>query len=86
MTPEEIAEIGRQLRRTPTGYMRVYTRKYGRKAHLIREPDWSYPYPTSVCGIQGSSMWWRGTGSQREYERAAELHTCTRCLRRAEES
>lgn len=34
------------------------------------------------CG-RGPGLWddWLGTGSQAEYERAAELPTCTRCLK-----
>ncbi len=59
-------------------YTRLYTR-HGSVAHLA--PPWSAgPWPDTLCPVQ--PLWcdyWRGTGSQAEYDHAAELETCSRC-------
>ncbi len=66
-------------------YTRLYTRR-GQRAHL--SPPWSSsPLRTTLCPVQPA--WpdeWLGTGSQAEYELAAELETCSRCRRAFEES
>jgi hypothetical protein len=37
--------------------------------------------PVAFCGVEvAPSSEWRGTGSQAEYERAATLPRCSRCL------
>lgn len=55
----------------------------GTVAHLVR-PSWHpHVHPAAVCGLSGPrSWWWRGTGSQDEYERAEALPTCKTCERR----
>jgi hypothetical protein len=35
---------------------------------------------TAACGIAESATYWRGTGSQEEYERLASIPRCTRCI------
>jgi hypothetical protein len=63
---------------------RVYTRT-GAKAHLL--PPLTSPnagYPVALCGRQPEfSDSWRGTGTQAEHERAAELPLCSRCEQKA---
>lgn len=57
-------------------YARLYTR-YGTVAHL--SPPWGSKDET-LCPVR--PRWpgdWLGTGSQAEYELAAELETCSRC-------
>lgn len=67
----------------PQGWTRRYT-PGGLVAHLIWEPDWSrghpYVYVHAACGWSGVHEYWRGTGSQAEYDKAADLPECRRCL------
>jgi len=66
--------------------LKDYERRYtpgGKVAHLIWGPDWSRQeatYPHAACGWSGQTTYWRGTGNQDEYDRAAELPVCRRCL------
>lgn len=53
----------------------------GKVTHLIFAPDWAYPNPAALCGWSGQKEYWRGSGGQEEYETAASLPTCRRCLR-----
>lgn len=61
-----------------------YERRYtpgGQVAHLIWGPDWSnHDVPHAACGWSGWAMYWRGSGSQREYDKAAALPICRKCL------
>ena len=54
----------------------------GKSAHLIFEPEWDHvpggPV-TALCGCWGQQTYWRGSGTQDEYDIAAELPTCRRC-------
>lgn len=34
----------------------------------------------AACGIAESAYYWRGTGSQDEYEHLARIPRCTRCI------
>lgn len=54
----------------------------GKVAHALRPPIAG----AAACGVDGWSTEWLGTGSQDEYERAATLPRCLRCLRRIVES
>jgi hypothetical protein len=59
---------------------KAYTRLYARRgsvAHL--SPPWGHPGYV-LCGFEPQGDW-RGTGSQDEYELAAELAACSRCRR-----
>jgi hypothetical protein len=38
----------------------------------------------ALCGMSGGEWYWRGTGSQEEYERLAVLPRCARCVRAEE--
>lgn len=72
-------------RGTELPWTRVY-RRGGREAHLRREdgsgiiacvterPDPGGPQ------WNGTEDWWHGTGSQAEYDHAAEMPLCTRCF------
>lgn len=53
-------------------YVRLYTRR-GSVAHL--SPPWARGV---LCGFEPQGEW-RGTGSQAEYELAAEMETHSRC-------
>jgi hypothetical protein len=58
-------------------YVRLYTQR-GSVAHL--SPPWDASPRGVLCRFV--PMWpgeWLGTGSQAEYELAAELETCSRC-------
>jgi len=60
---------------------RVYTFT-GRRAHLLHVGDGANGHGRALCGF--SPAWhyeWHGTGSQAEYERAAELPTCKYCAK-----
>lgn len=60
-------------------YVRLYTRR-GTVAHL--SPPWDATPRGVLCGFVPS--WpgeWLGTGSQGEYELAADMETCSRCRR-----
>lgn len=63
-----------------TDRTRVYL-LYGKMAHLL--PLGESPnvgYPVALCRRQPALFaTWLGTGSQTEYERAAELPLCSRC-------
>jgi hypothetical protein len=61
-------------------FTRLYTRA-GKRAHLC--PPWSgSPLRDVLCGLEPwEDDGWLGTGSQREYDLAAELETCSRCRR-----
>lgn len=58
------------------GYTRLYTRR-GTVAHL--SPDWRGTKSTLCPALPSWPGDWLGTGSQGEYELAAELPTCKRC-------
>jgi hypothetical protein len=66
-------------------YERVYT-PVGKVAHLISVNDWanhSIPH-TAGCGWWAwGKEYWRGTGSQDEYEKAKSLPVCRRCSQAA---
>lgn len=34
----------------------------------------------AACGLSASASYWRGTGSQDEYERLAAIPRCLRCM------
>lgn len=62
---------------------RVYVRT-GQLAHLLAFGASPSGREEALCRRQpcaGTS--WLGTGSQREYERAAQLRTCPRCAEKA---
>lgn len=64
--------------------MKDLERRYtpgGSVTHLIFGPDWEYPYPAALCGWSGPKTYWRGTGSQEEYDTADSLPLCRRCQR-----
>lgn len=62
-----------------------YLAPAGRRVHALRIDQWTGTghLATAQCGI---GVWrselWHGTGSQIEYERAATLPKCQRCLER----
>ena len=58
------------------GCTRLYA-KHGRTAHLQMPGD---TYADVYCRIDPPPAWWLGTGSQAEYDRAALLPSCRRCL------
>lgn len=56
----------------------LYARRYlpgGRVAHAV----WPN-HSTAACGRYADVDDWRGSGTQDEYERAASLPPCRRCL------
>jgi hypothetical protein len=59
---------------------RVYA-PHGKMAHLLPPGDRpSVGYPFTLCRRQPRLFGaWLGTGSQGEYDRAAELPLCSRC-------
>lgn len=62
---------------------RVYT-PAGTKAHVL--PWYASPNNSAEKALCGRSAWpayWHGTGSQDEYEKAADLPLCTACAARA---
>lgn len=69
------------------GYGKFYT-PGGTVAHLIEDRQWddggslygSEHYPQAACGWWGQHSYWRGTGSQTEYDRAEALPTCRKCV------
>jgi hypothetical protein len=80
--PEDFADPAFQAHLAASGaaherckaYTRLYTRR-GSVAHL--SPPWGHRDDV-LCGF-GPQGEWRGTGSQAEYELAAEMETCSRC-------
>lgn len=58
----------------PAGASRVYLPR-GTKSHVALSSHWLAC--ERVYAVPGEH--WRGTGSQEEYERAAELPLCKRC-------
>lgn len=67
--------------------MKHYERRYtpsGNVAHLVHETEWSSfgGITHSACGWSGVQEYWRGTGSQEEYEKADALPICQKCLER----
>jgi len=64
-----------------------YERRYaptGKVAHLLRPHYYGDHVSTVLCGLWAwHASWWRGTGSQDEYERAAALPVCKNCERKA---
>lgn len=66
---------------------RVYT-PHGKMAHLLPPDDSpSHGYAFTLCRRQPHLFTsWLGTGSQREYERAAELPLCARCEQKSRPS
>lgn len=82
-SPEPTLPLDRAAaRRVVEGYTPRYT-PGGTVSHLIWEPDWSAPgvaYPHAACGWSGTHEYWRGSGSQEEYEEAAALPVCRKCL------
>ncbi len=54
-----------------------YTSEQAKAKHGL----WTASHHTALCGTRVPySAYWRGTGSQAEYERAASLPECKRCL------
>lgn len=53
----------------------------GKVAHLIPETDWQHDFPTALCGWWGQQTYWRGSGTQAEYDQAAALPTCRSCAK-----
>lgn len=51
----------------------------GRVSHAVRSSETQYAEAWCGWGPQWPDTW-RGTGDQREYERAAALPRCQRCL------
>lgn len=64
----------------PTPYFERRYTPNGKVAHLISEANWGYPYPRAACGWDGQATYWRGSGSQDEYDRAQALPLCKRCM------
>jgi hypothetical protein len=72
---------------TLINYGRFYT-PGGTVAHLIEDRQWddggslyaTESYPRAACGWWGQHSYWRGTGSQTEYDKAAALPTCRKCV------
>jgi len=62
----------------PETLVRRYT-PGGGSAHLIPDVDWQHPYPEALCGWSGQQAYWRGSGSQDEYDQAEALPTCRKC-------
>jgi hypothetical protein len=60
------------------GPTRMYLPR-GTVAHLL--PRWSVTRTRALCGLGAGDDYWRGTGSQDEYEKATVLRTCSRCER-----
>lgn len=57
----------------------------GTVAHLVDDADWDRVpggVVTALCGWWGQQTYWRGSGSQAEYDRAAALPTCRKCAQR----
>jgi hypothetical protein len=66
----------------PRDYTRVYT-DGGATAHLLDELLSPNQPNSALCGRSPSSPGlWLGTGSQDEYERAADLRLCVFCIDR----
>lgn len=67
----------------------TYERRYfpaGKVTHLLGAHDWSgAQVPHALCGLWAWKVYWRGTGSQDEYDRAAALPICKSCLRKTEQ-
>jgi hypothetical protein len=52
----------------------------GKRAHLLRYGDSANGSNAALCGLSPAfGDTWRGTGTQDEYERAAELPVCVPC-------
>lgn len=66
------------------GHERRYLRESSKVAHVV-DVDQERSRQTALCG-RTPAWWepdgWRGTGSQRERERAASLDLCKQCVRR----
>lgn len=59
----------------------------GKRAHVLRLNSMSGGLDVvAACGIGAWPSDWLGTGSQTEYEQAATLPRCRRCIRRTIES
>jgi hypothetical protein len=52
----------------------------GRVRHRTRQIIFESFTLVAACGISASVYYWRGTGSQDEYERLSRIPRCTRCL------
>lgn len=67
-----------------TAYERRYISRLAGVAHLLSPFELSKDdnTPTALCGRwQWTASDWFGSGSQAEYERAAELPLCKSCAR-----
>jgi hypothetical protein len=64
---------------TPADYTRYYVGRYSRIAHLAPNGANVYGEHATSCG-KWVDRFWLGTGSQDEYDRAAHLSTCDRCI------
>jgi hypothetical protein len=61
---------GKGDRYTPSGGVRHRTRpNFLETSTLVAD-----------CGLSANESYWRGTGSQDEYERLAAMPRCTRCI------
>lgn len=64
----------------PDNLYRRYT-PGGKVAHLIPDTDWQHDFPHALCGWWGRQVYWRGSGTQDEYDTAAALPTCRSCAK-----
>lgn len=77
MNDEPIGERGNRLaadgwRYTARGEVRHFTRPT-----TLAEPAFRF----SSCGLSAWAHYWRGTGSQEEYEALAAMPPCLRCVK-----
>lgn len=59
-----------ELRYTPTGTV----------AHIVKPNLFDHDILVAPCGLAAHSAWWRGTGSQTEYDKAKALPLCKTCV------
>lgn len=59
---------------------RVYTPR-GTVAHLVENTYGNGAYRLALCGLWQPAGFY-GTGAQHEYERAAALPVCSKCLKK----